>query len=88
MNIITQSDVFFFISSIGFVSLWILLAIFLIYLIKISHKFSRIIDKVEEDINEISDTTKDMFLDMKESAFFHFLFGAKKRGRKENKKNN
>jgi hypothetical protein len=88
MNIITQSDVFFFISSVGFVSLWVLLAIFLIYLIKISRKFSRIIDKVEQDIGDISDTTKDMFLDIRESAFFNFLFGAKKRGRKENKKNN
>jgi len=81
MNTI-QSDVFFFISSIGFVTLWILLAIFLIYLIRISHTFSRIIKKVEEDINEISDTTKDMFLDMRDSAFFNFLFGKKRRNRK------
>ena len=79
----TQSEIFFFISSVGFVTLWILFAIFLIYLIRIMHTFTRIIKKVEKDIDKISETTKDMFLDMRESTVFRFLFGKKRKGRKE-----
>ncbi len=79
----TQSEVFFFISSIGFITLWILVAIFLVYLIRIMHTFSRIMEKVEKDIDKISETTRDMFLDMRESTVFRFLFGKKRRGRKD-----
>ena len=79
----TQSEVFFFISSIGFITLWILVAIFLVYLIRIMHTFTRIMEKVEKDIDKISETTRDMFLDMRESTVFRFLFGKKRRGRKD-----
>ena len=81
----TQSEIFFFISSVGFVTLWILAAIFLIYLIRIMHTFTRIMEKVEKDIDKISETTRDMFLDMRESTVFRFLFGKKRRGRKDAK---
>jgi uncharacterized protein YoxC len=83
MNTFTQSEIFFFISSVGFVVLWILVAIFLVYLIRIMHTFSRIMKQVEKDIDKISDTTKDMLLDMRESAVFRFIFGKKRKGRKE-----
>lgn len=79
----TQAEVFFLISSIGFVTLWILVVIFLVYLIRIMHTFSRIMEKVEKDIDKISETTRDMFLDMRESTVFRFLFGKKRRGRKD-----
>ncbi len=78
----TQSEIFFVISSIGFVTLWILVAIFLVYLIRVTRTFSRIINKIEENINEIGDTTKDMLEDLRESAVFRFIFGKKRRGRK------
>jgi hypothetical protein len=83
MNTLTHSDTFFIISSFGFVTLWILVAIFLVYLIRIMHLFSRIMEKIEKDVDKISETTKDMFLDMRESAVFKFLFGKKKSGRKK-----
>lgn len=83
MDTITQSEIFFMISSVGFVVLWILIAIFLVYLIRITHTFSRIMEKVEEDIDQISDTTKDIFLDMQESTIFKFLFGKKRKSRKK-----
>lgn len=82
MNTYAQSDIFFIISSVGFVILWILVAIFLVYLIQITHTFSRIIKRVEKDLDQISDTTKDIFLDMRESTVFQFLFGKKRKGRK------
>jgi hypothetical protein len=77
-----QSQVFFFISSIGFILLWILAALFLIYLIRAMKSFSRMIDKVEKNIDEISDTTKDLVEDVKESAVFRFLFKKKRKHRR------
>lgn len=83
MDELLQSQVFFFISSVGFVALWILVAIFLFYLIRATNTFSKIMNKVEKDIDEIGDTTKEMVEDMKESAIFSFLFRKKRKRRQE-----
>jgi uncharacterized protein YoxC len=86
MNTLLQSQVFFFISSLGFVSLWILVAVFLYYLISVMSALSRIIKKVEKDINNIGDTTKEMLEEMRNNVIFSFLFGKKKRKHKEKNK--
>jgi large-conductance mechanosensitive channel len=85
MNTLLQSQVFFFISSIGFVLLWILVAIFLFYLIRATNTFSRIMDRVEKDIDNIGDTTKEMLDDIRDSAVFNLLLGKKKRKHYEKK---
>jgi uncharacterized protein YoxC len=83
MNTLLQSQVFFFISSVGFIFLWILVAIFLFYLIRAMNAFSRIMDRIEKDMNNISDTTKDLFEDLRDSKVFNFLFGKKRKSRKD-----
>lgn len=83
MDTLMQSQVFFFISSVGFVILWILSAIFLFYLIRATKTFSRILDEVGDDIESMGDTTKEMLEDIRESAVFGFLFRKKKKQRKE-----
>jgi hypothetical protein len=60
MNTLTQSETFFFISSIGSITLWVLIAVFLLYLIRSMHTFSRIMKMVEKDVEKIGDTTKEM----------------------------
>jgi uncharacterized protein YqhQ len=82
MDTLLQSQVFFFISSIGFILLWILVAIFLFYLIRATNTFSRIMDRVEKDIDNIGDTTKEMLDDVRESTVFNFLFKKKRKSRK------
>lgn len=82
MNTLLQSQVFFFISSVGFVVLWILVAIFLFYLIRATRIFSRIMEKVEKDINNIGDTTKELLGEMRDSVIFNFIFGKKRRKNK------
>ena len=79
MDIYSQTQVFFFISSVGFVFLWILVAIFLFYLIRVASTLSRITEKFERDINNIGDTTKELLSEMRDNAVFNFLFGKKKR---------
>lgn len=81
MNGILESQVFFFISSVGFIMLWILAVIFLVYLNRAMKTLSRIIDKAEKDIDSIGDTTQELLDDVRESAVFGFLF-KKKRKRK------
>jgi hypothetical protein len=81
METITNSEAFFFISSIGFIVLWALSAVFLFYLIRATKAFSRMSEKIEEDIDKIGDTTKEMIEDIHDSPIFRFLFKKKKRRR-------
>jgi large-conductance mechanosensitive channel len=83
MDAIVQSQIFFFISSIGFIILWILAAIFLFYLIRATNILSKIMEKVEKDVDNIGDTTKEMLEDVRDSAVFNFLFRKKKKHRKD-----
>jgi len=83
MDTLLQMQVFFFISSVGFVFLWILVAIFLFYLVRAMNTFSRIMDRIEKDMNNLSDSTKDLFEDMRNSIIFNFLFGKKRKHRKD-----
>jgi len=90
MNALLQSQIFFFISSVGFVILGILVGVLLFYLIRISKTFSRIMDKAEADINSIGDTTKEILSDIRESSLFQFLnrFIKKKKTTKRTKMSN
>ena len=83
MDTLLQSQVFFFISSIGFVVLWILTAVFLFYLIRATKVLSKIMDKIEKDVESVGDTTKEMLKDVRDSAVFNFLFRKKKKHRKD-----
>ena len=85
MDTLLQSQVFFFISSIGFVTLWIMVSILLYYIIRASSIFYRIMEKVEGDVDNIGDTTKEMLDEMRNSAIFNFIFKKKKKQRKNPK---
>jgi uncharacterized protein YoxC len=85
MDTNSQSQVFFFISSIGFVTLWVFVGIFLFYLIRTTSTLSRIMEKVEENVDNVGDVTREMLEDMRDSMVFNFLFGKKKRKTKEKK---
>jgi uncharacterized protein YoxC len=82
MDLHSQSQIFFFISSVGFVLLWILLAIFLYYLIRVASALSRIMEKFEKGVDNIGDTTKELLNEMRDNVIFNFLFGKKKRKNK------
>jgi hypothetical protein len=88
MNSLIESQIFFFISSIGFIVLAILVGILLFYLIRVSRAFSRIIDKAEEDINNIGDTTREILAEIRDNNLFQFLakFFKKKRKSKKDQK--
>ena len=85
MDTNTSVHVFFIISSVGFVILWILTGIFLFYLIRAMKSFSRIMDTVEKDVNRINEAAADVLLDIRESTIFNFIFGNRKKARKVSK---
>lgn len=85
MTVLLQSQIFFFISSIGFAVLLILVVIFLFYLIRVTKIFSKIINKVEKDVDSIGDTTKEILEDVRNSTIFNFLFRKKKKHSKDQK---
>lgn len=74
-----QSQIFFIISSVGFIILWILASILLIYLIKVMRIIQRIVSKLEEDVYQLSDKTRDVFLDIQDSLVFRLFFKKRKR---------
>lgn len=88
MDTLMQSQIFFFISSLGFIVLWALLGVLLFYLIRTANTFSRIMTRIESDIEKIGDTTKELLEEFKNSALIHllnFFFKKKKKTRKDSK---
>lgn len=80
----TQTQTFFMISSIGFVLLWILTAVLLFYIIRAVRTFSSIMDKLENSLDTIGDTTKELLDDARNSFIYNLIFKKKAR-RKEHK---
>ncbi|MDQ5971542.1 MAG: hypothetical protein QG566_488 [Patescibacteria group bacterium] len=83
MTNLVQADVFFFISSVGFIIFGILFIVLLFKIIKIADTLSRITKKVENGIDTIGDTTKEVIEDMKDSLLFRFLFKGRKKKTKK-----
>jgi uncharacterized protein YoxC len=79
MGNILNSEIFFFISSIGFVILGILLAILIFHLIRATRIFNSLMSKVEDDVDKIGDTTKELLEDVRDSTIFNFFFKKKKK---------
>lgn len=76
-----HSDIFFFISSIGFIILGILLSVFLVYLIRAIRSLMHILEKIESSVETIGDTTMELIDDMRNNVVFNMLFPAKKNKR-------
>jgi uncharacterized protein YoxC len=81
MDTMEQAQIFFLISSIGFVILGILASVLLYYVIRATKTFSKLMEKVEKDVDNIGDTTKEMLEDVRDSAVFSFLFRKKKKSK-------
>ena len=82
--VLSQSEIFFFISSIGFIILWIFLIILLFYAIRAMRAFSRIADSAEKDLNRIGENAEEMLEDIRESFIYKMIFGRKKKKQKKN----
>lgn len=80
MPTIMQSEIFFFISSIGFVIIGILTVILIVICLKITSSFLRILERIESSLDRIGDVTMDLIDDMRDNVFFRLLFRPGKKG--------
>ena len=80
MMTLMQSQVFFFISSVGFIVLAVLTVIVLVYILRALDSLSKILKKIEHDIDSLGEITKEMFEELKDTWVFRVLFpGTRKR---------
>ncbi len=79
MDTFFQMQTFFLISSVGFIIIFILAAIFLFYLITTIYSLRRIVFQIEKGINKIGDTTKDLLDDMRDNTIYRYIFGKRRR---------
>lgn len=82
MDTLIESQIFFFISSIGFIILGIISLIILFYILRITRSFNRILKKLEKNIDSIGDSTKEILEEVRDSSIFHFLFKKKRKSKK------
>ena len=69
-----QSEIFFFISSIGFIIIGILGIILLILCVRAVCSFMRILQRIESSMDRVGDATMELIEDMRNSFFFKMFF--------------
>lgn len=75
----THADIFFIISSVGFIVLFIVLAILLYYLIKAVRAFKELTEKIERNVDSVGYAGRELIDEMRNSAAFRLLFRPKRR---------
>ncbi len=78
MQTLIHADIFFFIASIGFVLMFGLSVVVLIYLIGILRSVRHMSRKIEGDIESVSTEVKEFVVDMRESRLYRMVFGKKR----------
>ncbi len=78
MNTLAHADIFFFISSIGFIVLASLGIVVLVYVIGILKRIRKISEKIGDNVEDISSDAKEFVRDVRDSAIYRMLFGRKK----------
>jgi hypothetical protein len=73
------SETFFMISSVGFIVLFIVLAILLYYLIKAVRAFKELTEKIERNIDTVGYASMELIEDLRSSAAFRLLFKPRRR---------
>ncbi len=79
MNSLAHANAFFLISTIGFVIIFILIVIGLVYVIMLFKSILRITKKIEKDIDNITDTAKSFIAQLWSSRLFSMIFGRRKK---------
>lgn len=79
MNTLVHADIFFFISTIGFIVLFAIGVVAAVYVVGILRQIKKISQKIGENAEDISDEAREFVHDLRESTIYHMLFGRKKK---------
>lgn len=82
MTSLIHADIFFFISSIGFIIIFILAIVAAGYFISLLRKINRLTKTLEREAEKIGANAEDIIDDIRSSMVFRFLFGATASARK------
>lgn len=82
MNTTEPVQIFFIISSVGFILLWIFSSILIWYIIRAVRTFNAIMERVDKDIETIGDTTQELLDDVRNSTLFRLIFSRRKKIKK------
>lgn len=74
----TQAQIFFAVSSFGFIVLGLLAATLIVLGIRALSSLTRILEKIETNVENIGDATKDLIDDLRHNVIFKMFFGQKK----------
>ncbi len=77
----THADIFFTISSAGFVVVTILIIIALVYVISILRKVKYISEKIGDNVQDISTDAKEFVRDVRDSGVYRMLFAKKRKSK-------
>jgi large-conductance mechanosensitive channel len=75
----SNADIFFTISSVGFIVLFIILAILLYYVIAAVRAFNELTEKIERNIETVGYAGRELVEDIRDSMAFRFLFKRKRK---------
>jgi len=78
-----HADIFFFISSIGFVLIALAVLIGLAYVVSILRRIDRLTEKIENKVETMEEHTKEFVSDLRDSMAFRMLFGSRKKRRRD-----
>lgn len=79
MENIMQQQIFFFISSVGFIILGSLSVAILVYVLILLKSFTKILIKIEKNIDNISNSAVDILEDLQGSIIYRLFFKKKKK---------
>lgn len=79
MENLLHSEIFFFISSISFILLTILLSIAVFYIISILRDFKAVSKKIKSGADYAGEHVEELAKNLEESAIYKFIFGKKRK---------
>lgn len=79
MNTLVHANIFFYISSLGFILIFVIFAVIGLYIVSITRTVHRIVKRIERDIATVGDTAKEFVVDLQESPLFSLFFRKKKK---------
>jgi len=79
MDAVLHSEVFFFISSVGFILLSIIVFVLLFYITRAVRSFTSLMEKIGENVDSVGYAGRELIEDMRNSIAFRLLFRNKKK---------
>lgn len=79
MDTLIHADIFFFISSIGFIILFIVLIIGAVHLVRLIRSLNDAIDTLKSKAKDIEADAEELIDEVRESVIFRLFFGRKRR---------